>query len=195
MYVIHPNGDTSNLIKIDDWDFNWQGSYNFRNYIVLEPGSTIHVYATYDNTANNPSNPNQPPKFVTWGEKTTDEMLFLPISYVFYKAGDENIVFQDETTAVGDPGFPSVNHYLAPVIPNPAHNEAFINYVLATSDKISLRVLDMQGHVVRTLVADEYDEAGAHSIRIDLGQWPSGAYFVQMAGTHFTQAQKMVISH
>jgi hypothetical protein len=195
VYVVHPNGDTSNLIKIDDWDFNWQGSYNFRNYIVLEPGSTIHVYATYDNTANNPSNPNQPPKFVTWGEKTTDEMLFLPISYVFYKTGDENIVFQEETTAVGDPEFPSVNHYLAPVVPNPANNEAFIHYVLATSDKISLRVLDMQGRIVRTLAVDEYKDAGPHTMRIDLGQWPSGAYFVQMAGTNFTQSQKVVVNH
>ena len=87
VYAVHPNGDTTNLIRIPDWDFNWQGSYNFKKYMVLEPGTTIHAYASYDNTANNPSNPNSPPGFVTWGERTTDEMLFLPISFVPYAVG------------------------------------------------------------------------------------------------------------
>lgn len=193
VYVIHPNGDTTNLIKIDDWDFNWQGSYNFKKYIVLEPGSTIHVYATYDNTASNPSNPHDPPATVTWGEKTTDEMLFLPISYVPYKAGDENIVFDEETTAVDDPQSNTVNHYLAPIVPNPAADVAYVNYVLALPDHITLRVLDMQGHVIRTLASGEFMEAGAHSNTLDLNQWPAGAYFVQMSGTNFAQAQKMVV--
>ncbi len=193
VYVIHPNGDTTNLIKIDDWDFNWQGSYNFKKYIVLDPGSTIHVYATYDNTVNNPSNPNDPPKSVTWGEKTTDEMLFLPISYVPYKTGDENIVFEEVTTAVNDPEVVKVNHYLAPIIPNPANNQAYINYVIEKSDYITLRVLDMQGHLIRSLASNQYNEAGAHTVTLELTQWPSGGYFVQMMGTNFVQSQKMMV--
>jgi hypothetical protein len=130
---------------------------------------------------------------VTWGEKTTDEMLFLPISYVPYKAGDENIVFDEETTAVDDPQSNTVNHYLAPIVPNPAADVAYVNYVLAQPDHITLRVLDMQGHVIRTLASGEFMEAGAHSNTLDLNQWPAGAYFVQMSGTNFAQAQKMMV--
>jgi hypothetical protein len=36
-------------------------------------------------------------------------------------------------------------------------------------------------------------EAGAHTNSLDLNQWPSGAYFVQMMGTHFSQSQKMTV--
>jgi hypothetical protein len=194
VYAIHPNGDTTNLIRIPDWDFNWQGAYNFKKFIVLEPGSTIHVYATYDNTINNPNNPNSPPAWVTWGEKTTDEMLFLPINFVLYQPGDEDIVFEEGTVATEDPDVRFVHHYLAPILPNPASDEAVINYVLEHPDHISLRVLDMKGNVVSDLASYEWNGAGAHIRTVDLTLWASGAYFVQMTGTNFMQTQKLVIS-
>jgi len=195
VFTTAPNGDTTKLIRIPEWDFNWQGSYHFKKYIVLEPGTTIHVYATYDNTINNPSNPNSPPKLVTWGEKTTDEMLFLPINYVPYSPGDENVVFEEQTTAVEDPDIRFVQHYLAPVIPNPAKDLAYLNYVLELPDHITLRVLDMQGNVVRTLAASEWTSAGAHTTSLELNQWPAGTYFVQMVGTNFMQSQKLVVGN
>lgn len=161
--------------------------------MVLDAGTTIHVYSTYDNTVNNPSNPNDPPAFVTWGEKTTDEMLFLPINYVFYQPGDEDIIFEEETTAVDDPDLSFVRHYLAPVVPNPAKDQAYINFVLEKPDHITLRVLDMQGHVVKQLASDEWMLSGSHTKTVDLDQWPSGAYFVQMSGTNYSQAQKLTV--
>lgn len=193
VYTIDSGGDTTNLIRIPDWDFNWQGSYNFKKYIVIDPGTTLHVYATYDNTVNNPSNPNSPPAFVTWGEKTTDEMLFLPISFVLYNNGDEDVVFEDETTAVDDPGLSFVNHHLSPVQPNPANDLAYINFALEQADHITLRVINMSGQVIRTLATDEWMLAGSHTETLDLNLWPSGTYFVQMQGTNFIQAQKLVV--
>ena len=92
-----PDGTTENLIRIGEWDFNWQGNYTFDRYIHAPKGSRILATAGYDNTSNNFSNPNRPPKDVNWGEKTTDEMYFLPFSYVDYQPGDENISLQDLT--------------------------------------------------------------------------------------------------
>lgn len=194
VYAVNAGGDTTNLIRIPEWDFNWQGSYNFKKYMVLEAGTTIHAYATYDNTSNNPNNPNSPPAFVTWGERTTDEMLFLPLNFVPYNVGDEDIVFEEGTTAVDDPGVSFVKHYLGPIVPNPANDVAYINFVLEQPDHISLRVLDMQGNVIRTLASAEWTGAGAHTRNIDLNQWPAGPYFVQLMGTNFSQAQKMVVA-
>lgn len=194
VFTTSPSGDTTKLIRIPEWDFNWQGSYNFKKYIVLEPGTTIHVYATYDNTANNPSNPNSPPAWVTWGEKTTDEMLFLPISYVPYAAGDEDIVFEEVISGVEDPDITFVQHYLGPVVPNPANDIAYLNFVLEQPDHITLRVLDVQGNVVKVIAADEWTSAGAHTRDIELSQWISGNYFVQLLGTNFTQSQKLVVA-
>lgn len=193
VYAISAAGDTTNLIRIPDWDFNWQGSYNFKKFMVLDPGTTIHVYATYDNTVNNPSNPNDPPAFVTWGEKTTDEMLFLPISYVFYQTGDENVVFEDGTVAVEDPDLRFARHYLAPPVPNPAKEEVYVNFILEQPDHISLRVLDLRGNVVRTLMSDQWMAGGSHTEKLEMSQWPAGTYFVQMMGTNFTQAQKLTV--
>lgn len=56
---------TQCLINIDDWDFNWQGSYMFKQPITIPIGSRISASAWYDNTT---------PKAVSWGEETTDEM-------------------------------------------------------------------------------------------------------------------------
>ena len=69
-----PSGQTQCLIEIDDWDFNWQGLYRFNNPVALPAGTRVSLEAFYDNSSGNPRNPNDPPKVVTWGEATTDEM-------------------------------------------------------------------------------------------------------------------------
>jgi mono/diheme cytochrome c family protein len=69
-----PDGSTFTLIRIDDWNFNWQGTYDFEQPIAVPKGTRIDMLAHFDNSAKNPANPNSPPKDVTWGEQTTDEM-------------------------------------------------------------------------------------------------------------------------
>ncbi|HVT04350.1 MAG TPA: ascorbate-dependent monooxygenase [Thermoanaerobaculia bacterium] len=72
--AISPSGETRCLIDIEDWDFNWQGTYAYDESVPL-PGSTrLEVTAEYDNSSRNLRNPNQPPRDVRWGEQTTDEM-------------------------------------------------------------------------------------------------------------------------
>jgi hypothetical protein len=102
VYIENTDGSKTNLIKINDWDFNWQGGYYFDRYKIAKKGSRIRAFAKYDNTANNPANPSNPPRFVTWGEGTRDEMYYLPLLYVPYKSGDENVVFEDNTSSVYD---------------------------------------------------------------------------------------------
>lgn len=74
-----PSGDVIPLIRINDWDFNWQLGYGYSKPVKLPQGSVIHVEAEYDNSEDNPHNPNSPPKIVTWGEETTDEMCLLSV--------------------------------------------------------------------------------------------------------------------
>ncbi len=90
IYAIDPEGNRENLLKIDSWDFNWQGDYPLPKYLKIDKGSTIHAIATYDNTADNPMNPRMPPQASGWGGKTTDEMYLLGFNYVDYREGDEN---------------------------------------------------------------------------------------------------------
>ena len=69
-----PDGSTATLIRIDAWDFNWQGTYDLVEPIALPKGTRVDMLAHFDNSAANPANPNTPPKDVRWGEQTTDEM-------------------------------------------------------------------------------------------------------------------------
>lgn len=79
--AVTPDGDAIPLIKIDDWDFNWQSTYLFNDVIKIPAQSIILVTATYDNTTENPANPNTPAIDVGYGWNTTDEMMNLVIYY------------------------------------------------------------------------------------------------------------------
>jgi len=62
------------LIWIDKWDFNWQGAYTYEEPVALPALTNLRLTCKYDNSANNPRNPSNPPKLVRWGEGTEDEM-------------------------------------------------------------------------------------------------------------------------
>ncbi|MFO0907085.1 MAG: ascorbate-dependent monooxygenase [Isosphaeraceae bacterium] len=62
------------LIKIDHWNFNWQGTYAFEKPVRLPQGAWLEMEAHFDNSADNPNNPSKPPKLVRWGDQTNDEM-------------------------------------------------------------------------------------------------------------------------
>jgi hypothetical protein len=84
--------DTIPLIEIPKWDFYWQGTYTLQKPFKLLPDYICHSDVTYDNTYNNPDQPFTPLRDVTWGEKTTNEMLFLFATVAVYEPGDENII-------------------------------------------------------------------------------------------------------
>jgi peroxiredoxin len=71
-----PDKSVKTLIDIKIWNYNWQDEYYYERPFKLPAGTRIEVTAVFDNSADNPSNPSSPPKRVTWGEGTTDEMLF-----------------------------------------------------------------------------------------------------------------------
>jgi hypothetical protein len=77
-----PDGSLVPLIWIKDWDFNWQGQYRYAQPVKLPKGTRLDLRAVYDNSADNPSNPNAPPQHVGFGEQTTDEMCFCFLSIV-----------------------------------------------------------------------------------------------------------------
>jgi hypothetical protein len=76
-----PNGTRKQLIKVDNYDFNWQTRYSYKEPITLPAGTELSLKAHYDNSSGNPHNPNDPPKLVTFGEQTTNEMCYAFFSY------------------------------------------------------------------------------------------------------------------
>jgi hypothetical protein len=82
-----PNGNEKCLINVDDWDFNWQGMYQYKDPIAIPVNTKLALEAYYDNSGSW-RNPNDPPKAVSWGEQTTDEMC---IAFIGFTVDAENL--------------------------------------------------------------------------------------------------------
>lgn len=93
-YAVTPQKDTIKLVHIPQWDFRWQELYKMKQLVKVPKGSVIHLDCTYDNTADNPFNPNNPPKpVVSFGDMNSkNEMMTLLMIYSAYQEGDEHTV-------------------------------------------------------------------------------------------------------
>lgn len=80
--AILPDFTQQCLIRIDQWNFHWQGFYSYKKPIVLPKGTRLKLTGTYDNSEANPHQFNHPPKDVSWGEQTTDEMFLSFFGYI-----------------------------------------------------------------------------------------------------------------
>jgi len=70
-----PDGGSLCLIDLD-WDVRQQGTYVFKTPVRIPAGTVFTVAGTYDNSVDNPDNPNDPPQDVHWGRESYNEMLF-----------------------------------------------------------------------------------------------------------------------
>ena len=69
-----PGGETTTLLDVPRYDFNWQHRYDLAEPLRVEKGSRITATAVYDNSAGNPANPD-PAAAVRWGEQSWEEMM------------------------------------------------------------------------------------------------------------------------
>jgi len=87
-YATLPDGSRKWLIRIPDWNLNWQAIYRYRKPLFLPKGSLVSMRYHYDNSAANPRNPNRPPKPVHAGNEASDEMGHLWLQLLPRAAGD-----------------------------------------------------------------------------------------------------------
>ncbi len=76
------------LIRIPDWNLNWQAVYRYSDPVFLPKGTVLSMRFTYDNSASNSRNPNQPPRRVEAGNKASDEMGHLWLQVLPVGRGD-----------------------------------------------------------------------------------------------------------
>lgn len=87
-----PDGRESLLLHIRDWSFHWQQDYRFVTPIALPRGTRLTMRYTYDNSADNPDNPSDPPVRVRAGPKSTDEMAELGLQLLPRSAADAGVI-------------------------------------------------------------------------------------------------------
>ncbi len=71
--IVHDDGSVEVLLRVH-YHFHWQLSYRLAEPRLLKAGTKLRAIAWYDNSKNNPHNPD-PTKTVTWGDQTSDEMM------------------------------------------------------------------------------------------------------------------------
>jgi hypothetical protein len=195
VFAITPTQDTVHLIRVNDWDFNWQGTFYFDKLIHLPKNTVIHAYAKYDNTSNNIQNPNNPPKLITWGENTSDEMFYLPLIYLSYQAGDEAIVFNDVSGVDDNPQYFTVKDALYPVLsPNPAVDRVKVGFTLANATPVSLQLYNAQGELIKSWIEHQFYLPGLHTRELELGVLAAGVYTLVLETSDKRRAQQLVIS-
>ncbi|MBC7873024.1 MAG: T9SS type A sorting domain-containing protein [Ferruginibacter sp.] len=187
-YANKPNGDTIRFIDIPHWDFHWQGQYYFQRPVIVEGGSTLRAFATYNNTASNPHNPNSPPQTVNLGEATTDEMMLVYFAFTQYQAGDENIILDSSllTTPAGGPSYvvKELN-----IFPNPVRS--YLQFQNPEQHKqTQLVVWDMAGRKIY-----EADITHQFFVNIPTHRWPNAMYRVYLQTQGTVYSGKIIVQH
>jgi mono/diheme cytochrome c family protein len=83
--IRYPNGREEMLLAMPRYNFNWQGDYLLAKPLLAPAGSKIITHWVYDNSANNPENPDAT-KTVYWGEQSFEEML--AVYFIYHWAGE-----------------------------------------------------------------------------------------------------------
>jgi hypothetical protein len=192
-YGVTPMSDTIPFIDIPQWDFHWQGVYSFPRIIKLPQGTTIYSSAQYDNTTNNPENPNDPPQWVFLGEGTTDEMMLIYFAYTFYFPGDENTIIDSALVAgISQPISNSAisTPQLYEPSPNPVVNSTTVQYFLPANAKSVLRVTDINGRIVK--VIEHESMQGLITQQVDMQELATGTYVLELISGNVVRSKKLI---
>ncbi len=166
------NGTTTiPLIRINNWNFDWQGYYTYRNLVQVPMGYTLRSSHVFDNTTNNPNNPN--PVNVSAGTSTTNEMLFDSFQWLYYQAGDELIdlgsLYTNDSLLVDVKKLPSASNnetFKTFVYPNPAQGKIFIGYMLNSPSDVKVEIFDIYGKKVNQIF-QKNNKAGTAEVEWD----------------------------
>jgi len=80
LWIQYPDGKKKLLLSLPRYDFNWQRAYKFAQPVKVPAGAKLIANYWYDNSKSNPHNPD-PKIHVTWGEQSSQEMLFTQLEF------------------------------------------------------------------------------------------------------------------
>jgi Secretion system C-terminal sorting domain len=192
------------LIKINKWDFNWQGYYRFPNLVKIPTGYTLRSSHVYDNTTNNLNNPNSPPQNVTAGTSTGNEMLFDAFQWLYYQPGDETIdiasLYTNDSllTDIKKQALNTAGTLKTFVYPNPAQSKVSIGYFVNAGSDVKVDIFDMHGKRIKT-IAKRMEKPGAGEVEWELNgpngeQIADGVYFYTVSAGKLSAQRKIIVS-
>jgi hypothetical protein len=190
VYMVTAPGDTTNLISIPNWSFDWQMCYFLTQVIEIPVGAQLFAEAVFDNTSNNPNNPSNPPKPVVAGETSFHEMMSVRFWVLDYQPGDEDIVL-DSSYFTGSVATSLKNALPLKISPNPASDKIYFVASLPEHE-ISWELINSFGQIVKTGRKIAIPK-GMYTEEINASELSSGSYFLSVASGDKQVTEKVVI--
>jgi hypothetical protein len=199
VWAVTPQGDTIPLINIPNWNFEWQGFYTFQKLVRMPGGSTLWGRIHYDNTMLNPFQPSNPPKNVSQGTGTEDEMFLTYFSYLLYQPGDEDFVVD---SSILNPGVPVGLDVTSEVIktvqlyepfPNPTADKLNVSFYLLKDEDVSISVYDINGRLIFA-ESEISHQRGLHNRPLDVSKLSNGSYVVKLITSDGVKSKRFYIA-
>jgi hypothetical protein len=179
------------VIDIPEWDFHWQYFYTLPKIMKIPSGARFHAIAVYDNTSDNPENPNDPPITVYEGAYTKDEMLMTFMALADYVPGDENIIidssfyFPTEVSSIDE-------LFEFSLFPNPANKTVIIaSYAFEEVDKCT--ITDVFGRNVLQINHTVSESSNQFLQTINIAHLTPGIYIVELLSGNTKAAKKLIV--
>ena len=139
-FATFPDGRTESLIRIPDWNFNWQDVYRYETRPFLPAGTTVAMEYVYDNSAANPRNPDHPPRRVRFGQFSNDEMGDLWLQLLPRSEADRRTLVQAFMPKVINEDIVGYESMLAADPDNPVlHRDVAVLYMTANRTAAAIR--------------------------------------------------------
>ncbi len=172
--MVTSTGDTTNLISIPKWSFYWQYNYMLTKVMDVPGLAQMLGEAVFDNTVNNPDNPNDPPKAVHEGGKSTNEMMNCGFILMDYEDGDENIILDSAFYGLPTADFSLSAEMPFELYPNPVSDEFHFITQLETHD-VNWKLINLYGAVVKQSNRN-YVPKGVYVQDVDVTELGTGIY-------------------
>src|SRR5207245_1226352 len=85
--AVYPTGESQVLLRVPHYSFAWQLQYYLKPQLPLPKGTRMELTAWFDNSPNNPANPD-PTKEVRWGDQSWEEMMVGTLDLTVPAGGD-----------------------------------------------------------------------------------------------------------
>jgi Flp pilus assembly protein TadD len=138
-----PDGTVTQLLRIRAWDFHWQQDYRYVTPIVLPRGATLRMRYTYDNSRGNRHNTHDPPREVTFGPQSHDEMGDLWLQVLPRNSGDAALLsraFSERETIANIAG----GEMLVRRFPTSARHRAFLGDSYVDAGRVHEAITQLQ---------------------------------------------------
>jgi hypothetical protein len=80
--LVYPDRRSEIVLSVPRYDFNWQSTYRLTTPLRVPAGTKIECTGIFDNSADNPNNPD-PTQEVRWGDQTWEEMMGGLLDYYY----------------------------------------------------------------------------------------------------------------